>query len=169
MKTLYVLRHAKSSWDNADLADFDRPLNDRGKKAAPFMGEVMGRRGFVPHVVLSSPAVRAKETANLVKKGAGWDVEIEYEERIYEASPQVLLQVAAAMEDRFGSAMIVGHNPGMEGFVRFLTGKLEPMPTAALAVVDLDITKWEQIDGESGKLRKIIRPKDEMKTFGKGT
>jgi phosphohistidine phosphatase len=168
MKTLFILRHAKSSWDDPDLADFDRPLNDRGRKAAPFMGDVMQRNGFIPGVILSSSAARARETAMLVKPDAAPDAEIEYEDRIYEASPQTLLQVAAAIDNGYESAMIVGHNPGIEGFIRFLTGKLEPMPTAALAVVDLDISKWEQIDAESGKLRKIFRPKDEMKTFGKG-
>ena len=69
MKTLFVLRHAKSSWDDPDLADFDRPLNDRGRSAAPFMGEVMNRNGFSPDVILSSPAVRARDTALLVKDG----------------------------------------------------------------------------------------------------
>ena len=168
MKTLFILRHAKSSWDDPDLADYDRPLNDRGRKAAPFMGDVMQRNGFVPDVILSSSAARARETAMLVKAEAASNAEIEYEDRIYEASPQTLLQVSSAIDNVHESAMIVGHNPGIEGFIRFLTGKLESMPTAALAVVDLDISKWEQIDAESGRLRKIFRPKDEMKTFGKG-
>ncbi|HUS00064.1 MAG TPA: histidine phosphatase family protein [Pyrinomonadaceae bacterium] len=163
MKTLYVLRHAKSSWEDSDLADFDRPLSDRGKTAAPFMGEVMKRNEFAPEIILASPATRARETARLVKESAGLPAEIKHNERIYEASPQTLQHVAASVDDRFNSAMIVGHNPGMEGFVRILTGRLEPMPTAALAVIDLDISGWEQISGVTGKLRKIIRPKDEMK------
>src|SRR5215217_6188343 len=127
MKTLYVLRHAKSSWENNDLADFDRPLNDRGKKAAPLMGEVIKSNGFAPELILSSPAVRARETARLVKESAGLHAEIKHNERIYEASPQTLQYIAASIDDRFNSAMIVGHNPGMEGFVRLLTGRLEPM------------------------------------------
>ncbi len=163
MKTLYVLRHAKSSWENSSLADFDRPLNDRGKSAAPFIGQVMKSNEFAPEIILSSPAVRARETARLVKESAGLHAEIQHIERIYEASPQMLQYVAASMDDRFSSAMIVGHNPGMEGFVRLLTGKLEPMPTASLAVIDLDILGWEQITGSSGKLRKVIRPREEIK------
>ena len=169
MKTLFILRHAKSSWDDADLADFDRPLNERGKSAAPFIGEVMKHNALVPGLILASPAVRARETAKLVKEAAGLDAEIKHNERIYEASPQTLERIAASIDDRFGSAMIVGHNPGMEGFVRLLTGRMEPMPTAALAVVDLDISGWELIGSSAGKLRQIIRPKDEMKTFGKGS
>ena len=168
MKTLLVLRHAKSSWDDPDLEDFDRPLNERGQKTAPFMGKVIQRHGFDPDVIISSPAVRAKETASLVKEHAGISAEIIHDERIYEASSQMLRQVASAIDDRFGSAMMVGHNPGMEGFVRFLTGRLESMPTAALAVIDLDIESWSDIDIESGKMRKVIRPKEEKKTFKKG-
>lgn len=160
MKTLYVLRHAKSSWENTDLADFDRPLNDRGRTAAPFMGEVMRDNEFVPEVILSSPAIRARDTAHLVKEAAGLAAEIVHKDRIYEASPHTLQYIAASIDDRFDSAMIVGHNPGMEGFVRLLTGKLEPMPTAALAVIDLDISDWAQINDVPGMLRRIIRPKD---------
>ena len=168
MKTIYVLRHAKSSWENSELADFDRPLNDRGKSAAPFMGKVMKDSSLVPKIILSSPAVRARETARLVKESAGFEAEIKLNDRIYEASPQTLSLVASSLDDRFDSAMIVGHNPGMEGFVRLLTGKSEPMPTASLAVIDLDVSGWEQIATGAGKLRQIIRPKDEIKTFKKG-
>jgi phosphohistidine phosphatase len=163
MKTLYVLRHAKSSWENNDLPDFDRPLNRRGEAAAPFMGEVLKNNGIGPEIIVSSPAVRARETARLVKEAADLDAEIKHNERIYEASPQTLRNIAGSLDDRFNSAMMVGHNPGMEGLVRLLTGKLEPMPTAALAVIDLDISRWDQLTDGSGKLRKVIRPKDEMK------
>jgi|KBSSwiStaDraftv2_1062776.scaffolds.fasta_scaffold16839_1 phosphohistidine phosphatase len=167
MKTLYVLRHAKSSWDNAELADFDRPLNDRGESTAPFMGEFMAANGFEPEVIVSSPAVRARRTAQLAKEGANMPAEIIYDDRIYEASPRTLQTVAASIDDRFDSAMLVGHNPGMEGFVRLLTGRSEEMPTAALAVIDLDIERWAEIDTGLGALRRLIRPKDEMKTLKK--
>lgn len=167
MKTLFILRHAKSSWDDPDLADFDRPLNDRGLTAAPFMGRVMARQGLEPDVIVSSPAARARTTAGLVKEHGEIGADIILEERIYEASAQTLVQVASKMDDRFRTAMLVGHNPGMEGFVRYLTGKLEPMPTAALAVIDLDISSWSDIGAGRGTLRLLIRPKDEMKTFGK--
>ena len=168
MKTLFVLRHAKSSWEDRELADFDRPLNARGRDAAPFMGEVMKGYEFEPEIILSSPAVRARETARLVKESAGLKASIKFHERIYEASPQALQQVASSIDDSFASAMMVGHNPGMEGFVRLLTGKVESMTTATLAIIDLDIAGWEQIDNMTGKLRQIIRPKDEVKTFKKG-
>jgi phosphohistidine phosphatase len=169
MKILYILRHAKSSWDDPDLADFDRPLNDRGRTAAPFMGQLMQREGYVPSIILSSPAVRARETARLAKDAGALDADIQFDERIYEASPQTLRQVVSELGDRFNSALIVGHNPGMEGFIRLLTGKSESMPTAALAVIDLESQAWNDIDSVTGTLRRTIRPKDEMKTFKKGT
>ena len=166
MKILFLLRHAKSSWDNASLADFDRPLNERGKNTAPFMGEVMSRRGYIPSIVISSPANRAANTAKLVNDASGSNAEVQYDDRVYEASPNSLRQVASELDDAFESAMIVGHNPGMEGFIRYLTGRIEPMPTAALAVIELAIDSWQDIDADCGTLAEIIRPKDEMKSLG---
>ena len=163
MKTLFVLRHAKSSWDNADLADFERPLNDRGRHAAPLMGGLMSRKGFDPSIILSSPAVRAKQTALLVKGSAGLNTEIDLQHRIYEASPHALRQILSELDDTYASAMLVGHNPGIEGFIRFLTGQTESMPTAALAVLELNIDNWKAIADGCGKLINVYRPKDEMR------
>lgn len=167
MKKLFILRHAKSSWSDASLADFDRSLNEWGQNAAPFMGEVIARKGFLPDVILSSPANRAISTARLVKDASGTNAEIRLDERIYEASPQTLRQVAADIDDEYDSAMIVGHNPGMEGFIRLLTGSIEPMPTAALAVIKLDIDRWNKITPNSGGIEMIIRPKEEMRNHAR--
>ena len=164
MKTLYLLRHAKSSWDDESLSDFERPLNERGINAAPFMGEVMTRRGYSPAVVISSPAKRAATTAALVKESAGFNADLRYDDRIYEASPNTLRKVASELSDDLDSAMLVGHNPGMEGFVRYLTGQVEPMPTAALAVIELAIDSWKDLDADTGAIVEIIRPKDEMRS-----
>ena len=161
MKTLYILRHAKSSWDDLDLADFDRPLNPRGLLAAPFMGELIATRGFVPSIILCSPARRARQTAELVKDQAALDANIKFDERIYEASPQGLRQVVSELHDSMEAAMVVGHNPGMEGFVRFLTGETETMPTAALAVITLDIDSWQVLNDGCGVLNSVYRPKEE--------
>src|SRR5215218_3793626 len=127
MKTLFLLRHAKSSWDDNQMADVERPLNERGLRTAPFMGEFMRSNGLLPSIILSSPAVRARMTAELVKASADLDSEILFEEDIYEASPRRLYRVIARINDRYESAMIVGHNPGMEGIVQFLSGQLKPM------------------------------------------
>ena len=160
MKRLYVLRHAKSSWDDANLADFDRPLNGRGKETAPFIGRVMRERGLMPDVVISSPAKRARETAKLVCEAAEFIGTIRYDEGIYEASPHGLIKAISGVEDLADSAMIVGHNPGMEGLIRYLTGNLAPMPTASLAIIDLEISQWSGIRQQSGDLVEVLRPKE---------
>jgi phosphohistidine phosphatase len=165
MKTLFVLRHAKSSWDYPNLSDFDRPLNERGNETAPFMGELMHSKNLVPEVILSSPAKRAQRTAELFKEGAQIDAEILFKEQIYEASPHRLLYLIAEIEDDFQSAMMVGHNPGFEGIVRVISGESHRMPTAALAVVDLDIDSWQEVRPECGTLREIFIPKQELKNF----
>lgn len=166
MKKLFVLRHAKSSWAQTELADFDRPLNERGLQAAPFMGSVMAREGFAPAVIISSPAVRARHTAELVKNSGQLEAEVRFEDAIYEASPQTLLQIASSVESAIDSVMFVGHNPGIEGFIRLLTGNLESMPTAGLAVIDVNIDDWSKITVGCGTLVKVIRPKDRLKSLG---
>ena len=145
------------------MADFDRPLNHRGLAAAPFMGEVMVRKEIQPDLIISSPANRAMQTAILVKEASGSNSPLQYDERIYEASPQNLLSVASQIPDDFASALLVGHNPGMEGFIHYLTGRLEPMPTAALAVIELDIDSWLDLTDGCGILQAVYRPKDELK------
>ncbi len=163
MKTLYIMRHAKSSWDHPSLSDFERPLNGRGKNAAPFMGGLIRRRDLLPEVILCSPARRALSTAKLVKQGGALNADILFDERIYEASPNNLRQVVAELDDTFSSAMLIGHNPGIEGFIRYLTNELEPMPTAAVAVIELDVEKWSEVNDGCGELKTVIRPRDEMK------
>jgi len=162
MKTLFLLRHAKSSWDDLSLSDFDRPLNERGRRTAPFMGELMRKRGLSPQIIISSPAARAGETALAVTKAAGLKVEPVYDARIYEASPHTLVEIITAIDDLRSSAMLVGHNPGMEGVVNFLTGRVEPMPTAALAVLELDIDRWQDMNAGSARKAEILRPKEQM-------
>lgn len=166
MKTLFVLRHAKSSWDYPHLSDFERPLNGRGKKTAPFMGKLMRSRDLVPEVVISSPAERAKQTAKLVKDAGQFEAEILFDQRIYEAGSNNLLYIIGEIADEYDAAMIVGHNPGFEGIVRILAGEYRRMPTAALAVIELDIESWSTIKPDCGSLREILIPKEEMKKFG---
>jgi phosphohistidine phosphatase len=163
MKTLYLLRHAKSSWTEDGLADFDRPLNARGLKAAPFMGSLIADKGLVASIAISSPAKRAWTTAELVKEAGGASSEIRLDDRIYEASPQMLRRVVAEVDDEHDSALIIGHNPGLEGLIYFLTGTLEPMPTAALAVISLDISSWADVDASVGDVVRVYRPREEVR------
>ncbi len=156
------MRHAKSSWDDASLSDFERPLNARGLRTAPFMGRLMADKGFSPAMILSSPAERAKQTAVLVKEAAAYGTAITFDPSIYEASTNKLRQIISAIDDEIASLMLVGHNPGMEGMVQYLCGQIEPMPTAALAVIELNIEKWIEINDGCGNLLDILRPKDVM-------
>ena len=162
MKRLYLLRHAKSSWNEPDLADFDRPLNSRGLLAAPFMARFMAAKSYRPDLIVSSPARRALTTAELVRENIGANIEIQLNDRVYEASPQTLLQIAATVDDAAGSVMLVGHNPGMEGLIRLLAGRSEAMPTAGLAVIDLGIDRWRNIKEGCGTLVEVVRPKEHM-------
>ena len=160
MKTLFILRHAKSSWENANLADFDRPLNPRGLKDAPLAGETIRKNKFQVDSIIASPARRAEQTAILVKEAARIEAEVQYDERIYEASPHRLLQILSELDDEIQSLMLVGHNPGLEGLIKMLTQEVESMPTAALAVIDLKIDAWKQIHIDCCNLRTLILPKD---------
>lgn len=160
MKTLYILRHAKSDWSDGGLSDFERPLNERGRRAAPLMGEAMKTGNFQPETIISSPAVRARQTAELVRNAAELKGVINYDSRIYEADPQTLLQIVAEIDDALASAMIVGHNPGLEGLIKILTGEFQTMPTAALAVIDLYGNRWHEMSAATGKMRELLRPKE---------
>jgi phosphohistidine phosphatase len=124
------------------------------------MGGVMKKNQFLPDLILSSPAKRAEQTAYLVKEAAGIASEIKFDERIYEASPARLLEVIGEQNENSDSILLVGHNPGLEGLLRALTGKMQPMPTAALAVIDLQADKWSEINSSAGNLRILIRPKE---------
>lgn len=163
MKTLFILRHAKSSWDHPELSDFERPLNGRGKKAAPFMGELMYEKSLIPKFILSSPARRAKQTAKLVNASGEIEAEIEFDSRIYGASTNSLMHIVSDLPDDYSSAMIVGHNPGFEGLVEILNGEHHRMPTAALAVIELKVDSWQDIVAGCGELVEILRPKEQMK------
>jgi len=160
MKTLLIMRHAKSSWDAAALSDFERPLNNRGLKAAPLMGEMIVKNNLDPELILSSPAKRAEQTAKLVKEAAGLQSEIRFEPRIYEAAVSTLLEIIIELNNRINSILLVGHNPGFEGLINVLTGEIHPMPTAALAVVNLKIDNWNDLKSSTGKLRMLIKPKE---------
>ncbi|HKQ53525.1 MAG TPA: histidine phosphatase family protein [Pyrinomonadaceae bacterium] len=160
MKRLLLLRHAKSSWDDARLADFDRPLNGRGRKAAPLMGDFMRERGLWPDLIISSPAQRARETIALVLEAAGFETELRYDERIYEATAGRLVEVIEGVEDDRQEVMLVGHNPGFENLLAHLTGESRRVPTAALARIRLDAEKWMEAGSRGGRLEWLVKPKE---------
>jgi phosphohistidine phosphatase len=162
MKTLMLLRHAKSSWKDADVPDHDRPLNKRGKKTAPQMGRLLSTESLVPDLILSSTAVRARETAKAVAKAASYKGPTELLESLYLATAGKLLSEAQShTPDSVGRLLLVGHNPGMEDLVEILSGKREAFPTAALAVFEVGIDQWGALElGVETKLVKVYRPKE---------
>ena|SRR5215218_7389602 len=160
MKTLYLLRHAKSSWKETGLRDFDRPLNGRGREAAPLVGRFIRKKKLRVDLILSSPAARARQTAALVKESAGLSAELRYDERVYEADAARLLEVVTQADDSADAVMLVGHNPGVEELLTFLTGESRSMTTAALACLSLDAEKWGKARERSGRLEWLVRPKE---------
>ncbi|MCO6450267.1 MAG: histidine phosphatase family protein [Caldilineales bacterium] len=159
MKSLFIMRHAKSSWDSPNLPDFDRPLAGRGEKDAPRMGDFLAGRDLVPDLIVSSPALRAKTTAKRAAKAMGYDDEIVYDERIYAAGVQDLMAVVAGLPNEVESVMLVGHNPGFEELVEWLCGAAARMPTAAIAYVAIDAENWFEVGENSGVLEWLITPK----------
>jgi phosphohistidine phosphatase len=159
MKTLLLLRHAKSSWKSPELRDFDRPLNQRGLKAAPLMGKFMRKRKITPDLIISSPAVRARMTAALVVENGEFQTELRYDERIYEADVETLIKVITQIDEAAETVLIVGHNPGLQELLKALTGEEHEFPTAALAQVSLKLDKWSAIQQKSGRLKLIITPR----------
>ena len=160
MKTLLVLRHAKSSWKDASVSDHDRPLNKRGMRTAPRMGRLLADEDLVPDAVFCSTARRARDTAELVTAAAGFEGKIEYRDDLYHAAPDAYLAAAAAVKGDPDRVMVVGHNPGMEMLVRVLAGHAEAFPTAALAVIDLDIDEWTEAPEADGHLVNLWRPRE---------
>ena len=161
MKILLLLRHAKSSWKDKYQRDFDRPLNDRGKKAAETIGQYIRKEGISPELVLSSTAVRARQTTDIVLRAARLQSELRYDERIYEASPSRLMEVISQIDEKLSSVLLVGHNPGMEELLNLLTASSEHMATATLAKIRLDgADKWTRIAAGKGNVDLIIRPRE---------
>lgn len=161
MKTLLILRHAKSSWKDSGLPDFERPLNTRGRRAADLIGTFMKRKKLQPDLVLSSTATRARETIGLVVKSAYLGVDVRYDQRLYLAGAATLIDVISQIEEERNRVMLVGHNPGLEELVARLTGVDEQMPTAALARISLDISSWVEIAKVAhGRLEWLVKPRE---------
>ena len=170
MKTLLLLRHAKSSWKDADLADFDRPLNKRGTKAAARMGRFLAEEGLVPASALCSAARRAQETWALAAEALDQDVPTKTYRTLYLASPARLLAVIQRQPAELSSLLMVGHNPGMGSLVLRLAGSgsdlpaltrvSEKYPTAALAELTFEGANWAELSPGAARLRRCVVPRD---------
>ena len=161
MKTLLILRHAKSDWGNSQLSDHDRPLNGRGQYDAPRMGAWLQKQKMVPELIISSTAERAITTAELVAQACEFEGELRTTKALYLAGPPAYIEVLNDVADSYDRVMVVGHNPGMEELVSLLTDKDKPMTTANVAVVELPIVSWGELTIFSdGRLKHHWKPKD---------
>ena len=169
MKRLTVLRHAKSSWKDRELDDFDRPLNGRGRRAARRMGREITERGMQFDFVLASPAARVRETIDGVSEHHRLNAPMHFEPRIYMARVAELIELIQSIPDQAQRALLVGHNTSAERLVAKLavddeTGLRrrveEKFPTAALAAIELEIDNWKDIAPECGRLVELIYPSD---------
>ena len=161
MRTLLLLRHAKSSWKHSGPSDHDRPLNKRGERDAPRVGRLLRQKRLSPGVIISSTATRAQRTAEEVAKSGGFDVAVQLERALYLADPETIVDVVRQTSTEAQRVLVVGHNPGMEELVGRLTGlsEPEPMPTAGFAHIRLEIDDWKELRVPSeGRLVNLWRP-----------
>ncbi len=168
MKTLTLLRHAKSGWDDPVARDFDRPLNPKGQRAAAMVGRHMKSLGLAFDHVVASPAVRVVETLDHVGQGYGSDLAPAWDQRIYLASPATLLDVVHDLPAGAERVLLTGHNPGLEELVLLLVpggGVLREQaeikfPTATLAEMTFELTDWGEVRPGAATLTRFVRPRD---------
>ena len=159
-KILMLLRHAKSSWREPGCRDHDRPLNKRGNKAAPRMGQLLRQQKLVPDRMISSTAVRARATAQAVAEASGSEGKVQLSPELYLAAPASYIDVLRRLSGDPQRVLAVGHNPGIQSLLAHLTGQELAMPTAALAVVSLAIEGWDELSVHAaGELLGFWRPR----------
>lgn len=160
MKTLLLMRHAKASPSDAGVADVDRSLVDEGRLAAERIGKFLQTKKLTVDTVLSSSAIRARETTAAVLLAAGMSLEVRSDQRLYEAGPVRLLEVISELKDDINTVLLVGHNPALEDLLQILTGRAEHMSPGTIARIDLKDSTWSQAIKENGTLEWIVRPKE---------
>ncbi|MFO1119363.1 MAG: histidine phosphatase family protein [Rhodospirillales bacterium] len=169
MKTLYLLRHAKSSWKDDTLDDFDRPLNKRGRTAATAMGAFLAEQNIAPSQVLCSSAKRTRETLERIQEQLATAVPVRFEKGLYMAEAPALLRRLRRLNDSLASVMLITHSPGIAHLALLLTdARSEPQrsklnakfSTGSLAVIDADVARWADLVPQSGYLRSFTRPRD---------
>lgn len=161
MKTLLLMRHAKSGWDNPALSDHDRPLNPRGERDAPEMGRLLVHAAVIPDRIVCSSAVRAKRTAEMVHESLNAACELQVIDHLYHAPPKTWFSVIRELPDAANCVLIIGHNPGLEETLLRITGEPHRMPTAAVAHLAVPIDRWEEFASTaSARLVEIWRPKE---------
>ncbi len=161
MKTLLLMRHAKSSWKDTHIKDFDRPLNKRGERDAPLMGQLLLEQELVPQIILSSPALRARSTVEAITRAMNYQGEVQYFDSFYLAEPTVYVDVVRLLPDSYERVLLVGHNPGLEAMLQVLCGQVLPLSTAAVAHLALPMQRWSDLNMDvEGELVQLWRPRD---------
>jgi phosphohistidine phosphatase len=161
MKTLLLLRHAKSSWKQTEIHDHDRPLNKRGKKDAPKVGQYLKEKNLVPDLILSSTARRARDTAQAVLEESGFSGQVDLHQDLYLSDTSCYLDILRSLPDEANRVLVVGHNPDMEDLLTLLTDVTHHLTTACLAQVDLPITSWQELnEATDGRLQFVWSPKE---------
>lgn len=159
MKTLMLLRHAKSSWKDTALEDFERPLNGRGRRSADLLRAFLKGREIRPQLILCSPALRTRQTVEIVFDGPPPTLEVKFEQGLYLASVAQLLEVVLRCGRDRDQVVVVGHNPGIEELFFHLTGIDERFPTATMANLKLDIEEWRETAKARAHLQWLVTPK----------
>ena len=161
MKTLYIIRHAKSSWDNPLLDDFERPLNKRGEGDAPRMGKRLKDKHVLPDLMLSSPATRALTTCQKIADVLGYSHEkIKTNDNLYHAEDEEILSIVKEIKDKYNVVLLFGHNPGLTEFVNRLANSfINNIPTCGIAACSLNIDSWKDADWKKASLEFFDYPK----------
>ncbi|WP_367025523.1 histidine phosphatase family protein [Methylococcus sp. ANG] len=161
MRELLLIRHAKSAWSDTSLTDRDRPLNERGKRDAPFMGSLLRFRGMQPDRMVSSPARRARKTARLIAWEVGYDKDaIVIAEQIYLGGRRAIVELVQALNDEDERVYVIGHNPDLSEAASCLTGEsLGEMPTCGIAAIEFTVDSWAHVMEGTGRLKFFDYPK----------
>ena len=159
MKRVYIIRHAKSSWKDVELDDFDRPLNKRGKNNAPLMGSRLKKKKINPDMIISSPALRAKTTAKVIAQKTKYIQKIVYDKNIYEAMPNTLHKILTKQDDQHEVVFLIGHNPGLNMLAGKYVDFYENIPTCGILEIEFDCERWISIDEENATLVSFDYPK----------
>ncbi len=159
MKTLFLIRHAKSSWKDISLDDFDRPLNKRGKKDAPLMGELLKIQNIKPDIIYSSPAKRTKNTVKIIADKIGYKNPIKFEPKIYETSFSTLKDIISSIDDAHNLVFLFGHNPSLNIFAEKFCSFYENIPTCGIVVLKFSCDSWKEISSKNCELEAFDFPK----------
>ena len=158
-KKLFIIRHAKSSWKDSSLDDFDRPLNKRGKLNAPFIGDKLKEKEVVPDIIISSPALRAKSTAEIIAKKVKYDKKILFKRDIYEVGESAIHKILTKLDNENSVVFLFGHNPDLNMLAEDYVNFDENIPTCGIVEIEFNCKRWKDISAKNAKLISFDYPK----------